>query len=86
MPDGDNENRRDQSTGRLSEFEGIIIGRERAFDVLSAVVRDLHQVVLALFDRASLERDKGLEELRPTTGRGHEGFNCRGRPISNRDA
>lgn len=85
MPDGDNENRRDQSTGRLSKFEGIIIGRERVFDVLSTIIRDLHRRPCS-FDRASLERDKGLEELRPTTGRGHEGFNCRGRPISNRDA
>ena len=33
---------------RLSKFEGVIIGRERVFDVLSTIITAIFTVVLAL--------------------------------------
>src|SRR5665213_3664119 len=35
-------------TSRLSKFEGIIVGRERVFDVLATIITAIFTVVLAL--------------------------------------
>ena len=52
MPDSDDKPRdqvvRSNKTSRLSKFEGIIISRERVFDVLATIITAIFTVVLAL--------------------------------------
>ena len=53
MADGDDGKPSDQSAraqkpSRLSKFEGVIISRERVFDVLSTIITAIFTVVLAL--------------------------------------
>src|ERR1017187_893495 len=47
--DGQREtNSRPLKNSRLSKFEGIIVGRERVFDVLATIITAIFTVVLAL--------------------------------------